>query len=275
MTNRPIPLPPPTGSHAVGVRDCGTFDLYYPAAEARPPRDYVPGLDRWRAALREVVGPRRLEQYVARFGCVVTAAGENAAPAEARRAACLLCGGGNLSRHFYTALAQDLASHGLRVAVASHPGSGMDLVGGRLRFGDPVDKAHPICDAALSDLLAAQASAVLDRLDGPVVLIGHSRGGRVCGRLAGSDPRVTAAVWLDSDAGGPPTVPHRVPHRVLHAPGRTVRGDMHATCIAGAGHFTFCDLPLIAPEIFPAATDPVEGHRRVAEEVRQFLRDVT
>lgn len=153
-------LPAPSGQHAVGTttffwsdssrQDALSEDpddprqvpvqLWYPAREADGPKAaYMPDLELLAAGLRTdpTPPPDHLPVDPARLRAVRLGATADAPVAEGADPFPLvvLSPGGNVSRHWHSALAQDLASRGYVVAVVSHAHSGLDVfpVGGILR----------------------------------------------------------------------------------------------------------------------------------------------
>lgn len=326
----PIPLPPPRGPYAVGVvtyhwvlpdrlepRTPDPDDLrqvivkvLYPAARdaSRRPMAYMPELDLFRAALRASgrPGPRGLDGYVDAFACVETASFA-AAPldrSEAPYPLVLMAPGGNMSRHWYTALAQDLTSHGYVVAVISHPFSGLDLypAGGLIGRSAYYDEDDPVLDEALTERLIEDVHLALDRLlalseaEGVdarlagqidptrIAVVGHSRGGRPAGRGCAADGRFRACVTYDSFAPDRAQPAERTrPEMHVRRPWETPRAEAlhrylaasaaaaYDVVIRDAGHFSFSDLPSVAPRFFDAAIAPARAHRLVSAYTLTFL----
>ena len=324
-----IALPRPSGDYAVGVATYYWVDedrveeltpdpdglrqvivkVFYPATgtEGRPPLPYMPELDAMRAGLRahRRDGPRRIAEYVASFACVATDTFAEAA-LDGRGAPyplVVFSPGGNMSRHWHTALAQELTSHGYVVAVISHPHSGMDVfpAGGLITSSAYWDEEVAYLNDELTDRLTSDARFVLDRLISlnevdpggrlagrldvdRIAILGHSRGGRAVRRGCAQDVRFRACVIYDNlgsererGAG------LRQPQMVMRPPwpeGRT--GELHRylannervaydVALEGAGHFTFSDLPLVVPEHFPSEVDPERAHRLVSGYTLAFL----
>jgi pimeloyl-ACP methyl ester carboxylesterase len=90
----------------------------------------------------------------------------------------------------------------------------------------------------LADDVAA-TKRVIDQLDGPIVLVGHSYGGTII-TVAGADPKVKALVYV---AALQPDVGETTSQLGSSRPGRVPRGDLKVT----ADGFVFFD-----PAKFPA-----------------------
>lgn len=328
-----IGLPAPTGPHAVGTvtyhwvldrpeeltpspsdRREVMAQLYYPAAsdDTAPPAAYVPELPLLRRGLLVHGFPpfaetsERMASYAevridVRAGARVL---EDGAPFPL----VLISPGGNMSRHWHTALAQELASHGYAVAVVSHAHSGMDVFPGggflasHLHWHPGDDVPQPEVEARdrrLARRLAADVEAVVDGLrdlDGSddlagrldverLALIGHSRGGSTVTAACGAPSRFAACVTFDnvgSVAGLEPAIPQ--PRLVLRAPWSSARAERLAAIftasgseafdvvIPGAVHDAFTDLVHVDPAGHPLGELPAgEAHRLVAGLTRAFL----
>lgn len=332
-----IDLPEPTGPHPVGTvtyhwvdRDrpeSATADphdlrqiatqIYFPARPAGDPRyaEYVPLLPLMRGALaadsRDV--PRRIAADLARRAAVRTQSLRNGAIDQPRRAprypVVVVSPGGNMSRHWHTALSQELASHGYLVAVISHAYSGWDVfpAGGFIKSTDwGLDADDPAAARAaedsLADLLAADARLTLDRLeelDGSdphgrftgrvdltrVAVVGHSRGGSTVSRLCATSGRVDACVTFDNIGTEREAEEGlRKPQLVLRRPGwsgprvERLRGFLSRNSVGatevtveGASHNSFTDLPIVDPENFASGVDPRRAHRITSDLTRAFL----
>lgn len=287
--------------------------LWYPAAGAGGrSAAYMPDLDRLAAGLE--VDPtaqlKRLPVDAARLAEVRLHATVNPAVAETgeRFPLVMVSPGGNVSRHWHSALAQDLASRGYVVAVISHAHSGLDVFPtvGLLRShprwdpDDATEEERERLDQGRTDLLAADARFVLNRLgsleEGPlagridmdrVAILGHSRGGSTVSRACASDPRFKACVIFDN-VGSEPEL-----SRGLEQPMMTIRSAgedwpearasrvhnylagtgtrAYEVVIEGAGHFSFTDIPLLDAAVFPAAIEPERAHRLICDYTVLFL----
>lgn len=236
-----VVLPAPTGSHAVGTRLLHLVDDARPEALTDDPGDrrelvvqlWYPTEDeadrapyRWRLdALRPVVGSSR----TSRLAEVVVHGREDARPAAGPpRPIVLFSHGTGLTRAYYTAFAEDLASHGYVVAGIDHllDAGPVALPDGRVVVQHPRWARREPEDVSLDRALAFRAERlrtwigdagfVLDRLAagdaaalaGPVDLdrvgyFGHSLGGRAAALACRIEERVDACANLD---GWPPLV---------------------------------------------------------------------
>jgi predicted dienelactone hydrolase len=312
--DKEVPLPSTTGEFRIGTktyffvddqrdepasedpneRRQVIFQLFYPAKPAQDsrPAAYVPELDLFVAALRadKRDDPRRIASELAQYACVTASAYPDAPLAPGGKfPVILLSPGGNMSRHWHTAQAQDLASQGYIVAVLSHAYSTLDLFpsGGVVagsQFWNALKGASAAeerrIDDALSDTLVGDARFALDkivelsntkseelfgRLDASkIAMIGHSRGGKTVARLCSTDPRVKACVTYDNigpdrerESGlNVPQLAIRTPwkpERVEQLHGYLSRNKTFAfdVVIPNAKHMNFSDLPLIDPVRFP------------------------
>ncbi len=218
--------------------------------------------------------------------------------------------GGNMSRHWHSALARELASRGYVVAVLSHEHSGLDFfpLGGAIPdavFWHPDDSVSAeekaSRDAQLTDLLAGDAEFVLDRLSAPggpggiqgyqgnvaqdkIAIVGHSRGGSTVGRVCSEDARIKACVVLDN-IGPEPEISEGLPIpqmtirsgwpearvRKLHDFLRLNQTAAWDISIDGASHFSFSDLPLVNAERYPSPIDPELAHEILMTYLLSFL----
>lgn len=221
----------------------------------------------------------------------------------------LFSSGGNMSRHWYTALSQELASQGYVVAVISHAHSSMDVFpGGGFLASDIF--WHPGRDVAEAEVerrdnllarrLADDAREVLDALAGlnatfqtlrggldlnRVGIIGHSRGGSTVTAACQTDSRIDACVIYDNlgeVAGleGRLSQP-RLTLRTAWGEERTGKlaailaasdSDAFDAVISGANHFSFSDLPIVDPVGYPSdEIDPVRAHEIISDLTEAFL----
>lgn len=332
-----IALPEPTGPHQVGTvtyhwvdpdrEESATDDpgdlrqvvaqIWYPAApspgRARTP--YMPQLQAMRGALRTRSDsfPRQLALDLAVHAGVRGHALSGPALVESgptpRHPVAVLSPGGNVSRHWYTALMEELASHGYVAVAVSHPYVGWDVfpAGGFLKSIDwGLDADDPAraraADDRLADLLAGDVALLLQRLveldaadpDGRftdrldldrLAILGHSRGGSTVARTCTTDPRLDACVILDNIG------PDREMETGIPRPQMTVRrGDWDEgrverlrgflgrnaveawdVAIDGATHFDFTDLPIVDPTRFESGIGARRAHRIVSGLVLVFL----
>jgi pimeloyl-ACP methyl ester carboxylesterase len=332
-----ITLPEPTGPHQVGTSTYVFVDAKRP--EVVTPDDahdlhqvlfqvFYPGLRS--ADVPSVPYMPELELLVAGF-LTDARQGAQALGADLMAAACVLphafpdidlsdieqrypllifSSGGNMSRHWYTGLATEVASQGYVVAVLSHAYNGMELFpyNGHTMSADywrlpaeATDEQVLAKDREQADYLAGDALFVLDtltdygapdsghrfagRLDlERVAIAGHSRGGSTVARSCSTDPRFDACLILDNigpyqerdDGLDTPQVLIRSPWndgRVDLARAFLSLNSVHAydIVIDEANHFTFSDLPLVDPENYPSDVDPVRGFEIVVEVVLAYL----
>ncbi|MDX1578508.1 MAG: hypothetical protein R3266_08485 [Gemmatimonadota bacterium] len=327
-----VTLPPTRGPRAVGTRTYHWVldrpeeltpapsdrreviaQLFYPAADGQSgrPAAYVPELPLMRRGLLVHGFPpfAALSERMAAYERVLPGL-----RAEAKILGgspfpvVLISPGGNMSRHWHTALARELASHGYVVAALSHAHSGMDVFPGggflasHLRWhpGDDVPSVEvDERDRELAIRLAEDVKAVVtglaemngtgplaDRLDlDRLALIGHSRGGSTVTAACGGDSAFGACVVLDNlgaVAGFDPAV--RQPRLVLRTvwPDDRVRRlgarlakaetDAFDVVLRGAGHHSFTDLVLVDPERYPSeGMGAREAHRLVSGLTLAFL----
>ncbi len=327
---QPIPLPAPTGPSAVGLislswTDPARPDLFsddpddlrpmavevFHPAEAAPsgaPAAYADDLITAIEQAGEQTDPRRAQiaQSILRQRDVAMSAHRDAPAADGPHPLALISPGGNVSRHWHTALAQDLASHGWIVAVMGHFESTLDFFpGAGLRDSNSRWRDLPEdVDNELSDMLAADARATLDRLlrmsgaaEGPlagridparIAIIGHSRGGKTVARACSTDQRFRAAIVMDNFA------PPRERETGLAVPQLTMRTDeprrwsaeavseldrylaantsaAYSVVINGAGHMSFTDIAIIEPERAAATVDGPAAHAAICALSRAFL----
>jgi sulfatase modifying factor 1 len=259
-------LPRPTGPHAVGTvtyrwPDAGRPEIsteapadrreviaqvWYPASPRRDVRraPYFPELGAVLSALRadtkDGARSQRLAGQLAPLAGVSTnsVTGARVAPGRRRFPVLVFSPGGNMSRHFYTVLMEELASRGYVVAGLSHKHSGLDvfpaegLVTSHPRWVRPRElKTREEKDRfwePLAEAQGADASFVLDRLaeldrrdpEGRftnrldlrrAAVLGHSRGAKTVARALAADKRFKAGVIFDNlpPRDRPGSGPHR------------------------------------------------------------------
>jgi dienelactone hydrolase len=258
-----VTLPRPSGSLPVGtdvlqLRDAARkrtlmLTRWYPAARATGP-------------LAPYAGPRLRDALA--LPRVRTHARRRAPAHKGALPVVLFSPGGGTSRVRYTALAEDLASHGYLVVSVDHTGEApVELADGSLQppaWGEPVphDPIHAAAARRLADM-----RFVLRRLPhlprGPrpdlarIAAVGHSLGGSTAAELVRTGRLVRAGVDLDGTLFGPAAqqgVPR--PFLVLTAHGldasirnlaRHSDGRVLAFNVAGFVHMSFSDLPAIYP----------------------------
>lgn len=331
----PILLPEPTGPHQIGTLTYHWIDrsrpetltadlhddrslvvtVYYPALRDHDglPAPYFAELDALREGFRadRRTVPREIAQDLRGHACVVTnsLANRQVDPLRSSYPVVLISPGGNISRHWHTALAQELASNGWVVAVMSHAHSGLDVFprGGFLMSSDhwkagedaPAGEAARL-DEELATTLAADASFTLDqlarlnaesggRLAGrvaveDVAIIGHSRGGSTVGRACSTDSRFEACVVYDNIGPAAEVLAGlRTPQLTIRRPWEPDREKrLHAflsrndspafdVVIEGAIHMSFTDLPFVEPERHAADITPERAHEIVSALTLAFL----
>jgi len=240
--DRPVTLPPLTGRFAVGesmfdwtdraradplaprpgtARELSVW-LWYPAPSGTrgPSAAYAPGA--WSGL--SLSGPPGLAQT--RFEAIHTRSLRAAPVASGRFPLVVLEPGMGLAAPQYTALAEDLASHGYLVAgVTPTYSANLTVLDGRpvtsTGAGNPADlgrhSGRPEAQAgALLGVWAADARFAADQVRGldrdglvaghvdagPVVYLGHSFGGAAALQACHDDPRCAGAVDVDGTQFG-------------------------------------------------------------------------
>ena len=228
-----VTLPAPTGSIAVGrtqfpMRNPGTQDdlavwIWYPAERGpQPTVDYLPPL--WRKALRDRQGTF-MRSFFKRDPLVVHAHSQAEAPIASEHQQypiVLLRPGGSALTADFTALAEDLASHGYIVVGFDAPARSFVFVepDGRVIGRAPANNVENangnLDDPVVGRLLAmwlADVKAVVDHLQqlndassgkfagrfdmARVGAVGHSFGGAQALQFCRDDVRCRAAIDLD------------------------------------------------------------------------------
>ena len=286
-------LPDGKGHREISVQ------IWYPATIDKKGQTalYSPGLEEMLAASEEL--PASDRNFVMAHKPLLNTAttsvpGADIAPPESAWPVILFSPGGNVSRHWQTALAERIASHGFVFVSISHPFSTID-VAPKSGFSMSIDwgldeedeQAAAMADNRLADILAEDAAFVLEQLRGLVEhdpafagamdldeagIAGHSRGGKTVGRACSSYPAFKACAVIDNI--GPARERNtgiEMPFLTLRSPwpeervaelhdylGRTgsVSYDVE---LADTNHFTCTDLPLFIPDLRVAGTDPVDG----------------
>ncbi len=308
-----VAFAPPAGPHAVGTTTHTFVDeargrelvvqLVHPAARQGKRAPYFPGAGKVAAHLRSLGGrAARAADGFDRMATLEThaLAGAPFPPGKERYPLVLLSPGGNMSRHFYTGLAEGLASHGYAVALISHPGMGLDLfskgvVASEPRWEAPRDADQAARDAhfePMTELLAGDARFVLDKLAAfdrldltKVAAVGHSRGGKTVSRLCTTDKRCRAGVILDNL---PPAADRKrgydVPLLLVRAASwepdevaaidaliGAARAPLADAAVTGAAHMSFSDAVFLDPERFESDLPPARGLELTLGLTRDFL----
>jgi dienelactone hydrolase len=244
---RPVTLPTPSGAYPVGRAQVQWTDtartdplapvpgrprvlsvwLWYPAAATGPPAPYAPG------AWHGLHFPAPVGWAETRFDAVRTHASAGAAPAAGRFPVVVLEPGLGFAAPQYTALAEDLASHGFLVAgVTPTYSANLSVLDGHAveatdagnpRAFDAADLHAPAVTRTADALLAVwatDATFTARTLTTPqttpqntplaahadpahVSYVGHSFGGAAALEACRTDPRCDAAVDLDGTQFGP------------------------------------------------------------------------
>ncbi len=311
-------FPKPSGPYSVGVRAFAWIDrsreesatpesgdyrevtvqMWYPASLESDAQTaaYTPEIEEILAAASDV--PEDSKKFIKMHAPLRGAATTSIADADIAKSpepwpVILFSPGGNVSRHWQTALAERLASRGFVFVSMSHPYSTIDVapVSG---FSMSIDwglnqedeEAAAAADDRLANILAGDAIFVLERLGelaksgafadrlrlDRVGLAGHSRGGTTVGRACASDARFAVCAVLDNigpdreqKTGVPsPMLALRSPWpeqriKALHNYlGRTgsVAYDVE---LADSNHFTCTDLPLFMPDLRVEGVEPIDG----------------
>lgn len=228
------------------------------------------------------------------------------APPETAWPVILFSPGGNVSRHWQTALAERLASRGFVFVTMSHPFSTMD-VAEKSGFSMSIDwglddeneQAAEAAGDRLAEVLAKDAAFVLDQLrvlaqhdaafagtmnlDNPGIA-GHSRGGKTVGRACSSYPAFEACAVIDNIGPARERVTGvEMPFLTLRSPwpdervaelhdylGRT-GSTAYDVELADTNHFTCTDLPLFMPDLRVEGIDPIDGIDTCAAIIADFF----
>jgi len=321
-------LPKPTGPYTVGVRAFAWTDttrkeiavpedgdtreiavsIWYPATAVATaaPAVYTPELEDILSAKVDERAQGFLDMHKVLRG--VTTNSIPAAPiAQTGRQwpVVFFSPGGNVSRHWQTALAEEVASQGFVFVSMAHPHSTIDVApkaGFSMSRDWDLNNEDPdqalIADNYLADVLTADAVFVLDHVSklneyGPfagkldvsrVGLMGHSRGGTTVGYACATDPRFAVCAVLDNI--GPEREFITGVDAImlsLHRPSSEDRvASMHeyhgrtgsvaySIELTTSSHFTCTDLPLFMPDIGVEGQDPVDGIKTCAYIVTDYF----
>lgn len=330
-TNPNFTLPAFNGPHSVGVRSFAWMDearvetaipnegdyrevvvqVWYPAAVEGTDRSalYTPELTEMLSASASL--PAGQQKFVKAHELLGNTATNSVPGAKILESAqpwpvILFSPGGNVSRHWQTALAERIASQGFVFVSMSHPYSTMDVapVSGfsmSIDWGldQEDDQAATAADNRLAQVLAGDAAFVLHQLrklvenDDPfdgalelshVGIAGHSRGGTTVGRACASNPDIVACVVIDNigpdrerETGvKPPFLTLRaswaeeriaILHDYLNRTG-SVAYDVE---LASSNHFTCTDLPLFMLDLRVEGIEPVDGIDACANILASFF----
>jgi len=310
--DRPIVLPSPRGPHRVGRvlvdgkdgrrdRELMVF-VWYPAKEGADGRkcDYIPG--KW----GEIEAAKMLPIPAHRYQQIEVSSIEDAPFAPGSHPVLILLPGlGRIPPH-YTALAEELASHGYLVAGVTPTGYSSVVVfsDGRQVAGREFDpgEAGPIESQKAIDIWASDAAFALDQLavdprfkahidPKRVGVLGHSFGGCVAAHLVARDARFLRAAVLDSEFFGQPIGKLNRPLLILES-GTRIEPEWETLCASNgakcttqlfprAGHMDFSDAALL-PSRFPLPrsllmlgdVDGLQFQRDVSNRIKLFFDEM-
>ncbi|SCG77362.1 alpha/beta fold hydrolase [Micromonospora humi] len=133
--------------------------------------------------------------------------------------------------------------------------SGWNDVVRRLRHdGYPVVSAANPLRGVASD--AAAVTALLDSVDGPIVLVGHSYGGMVSSRAAAGDPDVKALVYVAAFA---PSAGESANELAAQFPGSSLGETLRSVPLPDGGEDLYVD-PKLFPQQFAADVPRTEAN---------------
>jgi dienelactone hydrolase len=307
--DRPIVLPSPRGPNPVGRtlvdwkdgkrnRELMVF-IWYPAKPGATGHkcEYIPG--KW----GEIEAGKMMPIPAERYQQIEVASIEDAPLGSGSLPVLILLPGlGRIPPH-YTALAEELASHGFLIAgVAPTDYSSMVVFSdGRQVAAQEFDpsEAGPSGSQKAIDIWAADASFVLDRLAADprfathlnpkkVGILGHSFGGCVAAHSLARNPRFPRAAALDSAFFGEPIGKLNRPLLILEA-GTQIEPEWQTLCASNgakcttqvfprARHMDFSDATLL-PSRFPLPrsllmlgdVDGLKFQQEVSDRVREFF----
>lgn len=280
----PAALPPPTGRAVVGSDRVELVDRaranrrvmltrWYPAAgdaRNRPPAQYAgPQLA---AALAAHAADPKAAAAALSLPAVHTHARAGAQARGGALAVVLFSPGAGASRVLYQSVAEELASHGYLVVSVDHSGDApIELADGTIMAAT----GHGIPDRARLDDMRFVLRSLNRMGPGPhadhrrVAAIGHSVGGATAAMLMRAEPSIVAGIDMDGLILGS-AVRRGVPGPfMVMAAGKglfalpSVRGllahtrsTLLALQFSGFEHFSFSDVPAIAPETLTDAKRP-------------------
>ena len=324
-------LPPVGGDHTVGVRSFSWIDntrsrtglpgnggnreitvtVWYPATTSPDQKQalYAPEIEFFLAAADTV--PENRRQFINAHEPLANVTSNSIPDAEPAPLAegwpvIFFSPGGNVSRHFQTALAEEIASRGFVFISMSHPYSSLDVApesGFSMSLDWDLDNEDRRIadenDNRLSGILAEDTRFVLKQmriaagsghplamamdLDRPGIA-GHSRGGKTVARSCSTNEQFRACAVIDNI--GPalerktginqPFVTLRSGwseervnelHDYLGRTG-TVSYDL---LLKNSNHFTCTDMPLFISDLRVEGTDPIEGIKDCARIIASFF----
>ncbi|MCG5215266.1 alpha/beta hydrolase [Streptosporangium soli] len=233
-----------------------------------------------------------------------TNARAGARPVAGRYPLVVLSPGFSLPRTTLTLVAEDLASRGYVVAAVDHAyeSSGTAFPGGRMTTCVACELAEDRGIKVVAEGRAKDVSFVLDELTGRrpawkhagmidrgrIGMAGHSIGGNSAARTMETDRRVRAGVNMDGTFFAP--VPAAgldgrpfmmLGTESLHRPGgkdeswdrdwARLDGWKRWLTVAGSGHFTFIDLPVLGGQLGLSTPDAPLSGRRSGEITRDYV----
>lgn len=298
--SRPDPWVPEAGARELMVT------MYYPARrDTGKPARYAT-VDEARLFLRhqgleDAVRPETLSS-------TVTHSRTAARPVPGTRPLVVLSPGFAAARYSLTSLAEDLAARGYIVAAVDHAyeSFGTSFPGGRVLTCVACEKAETEEDMrAATEGRGRDVSFVLDQLTGDhprwahshlidrdrIGMAGHSLGGAAAVPAMAEDPRIRAGLNMDGafhtqvpsgGLGGRPLMMLGADDPVHRPGGRDTTWDStwqrldgwkRWLTVAGADHYSFSDLPVLAPYLTPAAAEPptAPSGRRLVDLTRDLV----
>ncbi|GAA1616513.1 alpha/beta hydrolase [Kribbella karoonensis] len=220
-TDRTLRLPAPTGAWPVGTTTRALTDrtrsdpwngsstreialtVFYPATGVRgcqrAPQLAPTAADVFKQLDAGVLHPE-LPTSGVDWAATLTHSYVDAPALPGRRPTLLYSPAGADPRTVGTSLAEDLASHGYVVITMDHPGEASEVVfpDGRLRTIEisPAVQTDPVQSRLMMDTRFADMRFVLEQLEGPVGVYGHSAGGATAA-VSLAHPKVRAAINLE------------------------------------------------------------------------------